>query len=85
MRLRYAGSYRWAEHRGPAAVGFNPDRSAIGADSDGAVFIGAKDTSAKGPIALDDRRVGMAEATVPWHRKHRHAWIDGPYKSVSTG
>src|SRR5882724_10523338 len=85
MRLRHVGSHRWAEHRWPAAVGFNPDRSAIGADGDGAVFIGAKDTSAKGPIALDDHRVGMAEATIPLHGNHPHAWVHGAHKGLGAG
>ena len=36
-------------------------------------------------VALDDLRVGMAEATLPLHGKYRHAGIDGPYESVSAG
>jgi hypothetical protein len=84
-RLRHAGSYRWAEHRGSAAVRFNPDQSAIGADGDGAVFIGAKDMNAKGPIALDDRRVGMAKTTVPLHGNHPHAWVHGAHKGLGAG
>jgi hypothetical protein len=40
---------RWGgEHRGAADVGLDPHRSAIGADGDGPVFVGAQEVSTQG-------------------------------------
>ena len=72
------------EHRGRADVRGQPEGSAVGADGDGSVFIGAEDLSASRPIALHDSRVWMAEAAVARHREHRDPGVDGAHKGLAT-
>jgi hypothetical protein len=66
-------------------VELDPDGLTIGADGDGTVCVGAKDSGAEALIALDDRGVRMAKATVAQHGNHRHVWVHGAHKGRAAG
>jgi hypothetical protein len=84
-RLRQAVGRRCGEHYRRAEIRGHPEGLTVGADGDGPVFIGAKDLSVQGPIALEDRPVGMPEPTLPRHREHHRAGADSAQERLAAG
>jgi hypothetical protein len=66
-------------------VGLNLQPSAVGADGDRPVFVGAKDARPYRTVALDHPRVEVTEPAVPLHGEDRDAGTHGPHEGLAAG